>query len=179
MEIAPIGVDEIERLEPLWQLVHSQHQAVAPNDGPYVDAETTWRVRREVYRECLSGEGFALIATEGGADVAYALVAITSDQALWADTWIVGARVAELESLAVVPEARGRGIGTLLLDDVDAELTRRGIGDMVIGAVAQNTEAIRLYERRGFRVSWTVLTRFASRSESAAPAPFGSDSERA
>ncbi len=78
---------------------------------------------------------------------------------------MVGERVAELESLAVVPEARCRGIGTRLLDAVDAELARRGIGDMVIGAVAQNVDAIRLYESRGFRATWTVLTRFASQTE--------------
>ena len=74
----------------------------------------------------LAGEGFALLATEGGADVAYPLLAIAHDHAFWAATWIAGERVAELESLAVLPEARGRGIGTLLLDAVDAELTRRG-----------------------------------------------------
>ena len=68
-----------------------------------------------------------------------------------------------------MPDARGRGIGTLLLDAVDAELAARGIGDMVIGAVAQNTDAIRLYERRGFRTAWTVLTRFASQTGAQPP----------
>ena len=165
MQIAPIGVDQIERLEPLWLLIHAQHQAVAPDRGPYVDDETTWRVRGALYRTCLSGEGFALIATEGAVDLGYALVAISRDESFWADTWVVGERVAELESLAVVPEARGRGIGTRLLDAVDAELARRGIHDMVVGAVAQNVDAIRLYESRGFRTTWTVLTRFASQAD--------------
>jgi len=165
VQIAPIGVEEVERLEPLWQRIHAQHQAVAPDRGPYVDEATTWRVRSAVYRECLSGEGFALVVTEDGSDLGYALVAVSRDDAFWADTWVVGERVAELESLAVVPEARGRGIGSMLLDAVDAELAARGIVDMVIGAVAQNTEAIRLYERRGFRTAWTVLTRFASQSD--------------
>ena len=164
MEIARVTLEEVEWLEPLWLLVHAQHQAVAPEGGPYVDDATTWRVRSGVYRECLGGEGFALIASEGGADLGYALVAISRDDALWGDTWVVGERIAELESLSVVPDARGRGIGTLLLDAVDAELATRGIGDMVIGAVAQNTAAIRLYERRGFRIAWTVLTRFAAQS---------------
>ena len=46
---------------------------------------------------------------------------------------------------------------------------------MVIGAVAQNTEAIRLYERRGFRVTWTVLTRFAPKASGLRRGPDGPD----
>ena len=63
----------------------------------------------------------------------------------------------------MLPETRGTGIGTRLLDAVDAELEQRGIDDMLIGAVASNGDAIRLYERRGFVPAWVYMTRFGAR----------------
>ena len=85
--------------------------------------------------------------------------------ALWSDTWQVGDRVAELETMYLVPEERGRGLGGLLLDTVEAELETRGIRDLAIGAVPGNTGALRFYERRGYRPAWTIVTRFAARAE--------------
>lgn len=38
----------------------------------------------------------------------------------------------------------------------------------MIGAVTGNVDALRFYERRGFRPTWTIVTRFAARH--AAPA---------
>jgi len=63
---------------------------------------------------------------------------------------------------STIPALRGRGLGGLLLDAVDAELERRGIPDSVIGVLPQNAAAVRLYERRGYRPAWLVLTRFRS-----------------
>jgi hypothetical protein len=37
------------------------------------------------------------------------------------------------------------------------------VHDQVIGAIAPNADAIRLYERRGFRAAWLQMTRFARR----------------
>jgi GNAT superfamily N-acetyltransferase len=38
-----------------------------------------------------------------------------------------------------------------------------GIADVIIGALPGNIDAIRLYERRGFRPTWMYLSRFAGR----------------
>lgn len=64
----------------------------------------------------------------------------------------------------LLPEERDGGLGTYLLDLVDAELEARGIDDLVIGAVPGNRAAIALYERRGFALNWVILSRFAARS---------------
>jgi hypothetical protein len=85
----------------------------------------------------------------------------------WTDTWVVGGRIAEVETLVVDATARGGGIGSKLLDAVEEELARRGIGDTVIGVVPGNA-AQRLYERRGYEPTWLVLTRFEAREPSAA-----------
>jgi ribosomal protein S18 acetylase RimI-like enzyme len=41
------------------------------------------------------------------------------------DTWPMGERHAELYTLTVAEAARGRGVGTRLMDAVDAELANR------------------------------------------------------
>ena len=160
-----LGLDDLDDLEPLWLQLHAHHQAVAPHLAPYVDDATSWGERRAHYVDALSRGGFLL----GGRDAdgrldAYALVGITSERPnAWSDTWEVGDAIAELETLLVLPELRGSGVGTLLLDAVDAELDQRGIDDMLIGAVASNGDAIRLYERRGFVPAWVYMTRFGAR----------------
>jgi ribosomal protein S18 acetylase RimI-like enzyme len=162
------GPDDIDRLEPLWLEVHAAHQDVDPGLAPWVDDQTTWSKRRELYRHCLeSPDAFLLLAARDGRLIGYAMVAVEPDgDRLWSDAWEVGERVAELETLAVTASERRQGIGSHLLDLVDAELERRGIADMVIGAVPGNRDAIALYERRGFTLNWVILTRFASRRRS-------------
>ena len=97
--------------------------------------------------------------------IGYAMVAVEPDgDVLWSDTWEVGEKVAELETMYLVPEERGHGLGGLLLDTVEAELESRGIADLAIGALPGNTGALRFYERRGYRPTWTIVTRFAARA---------------
>jgi ribosomal protein S18 acetylase RimI-like enzyme len=57
------------------------------------------------------------------------------------------------------PSTTGRG--SALLDAVDAEFTRLGVHDQVIGVLPGNVDALRLYERLGFRPTWLYLSRFA------------------
>jgi ribosomal protein S18 acetylase RimI-like enzyme len=71
-----------------------------------------------------------------------------------------GNRYAELYSLAVAPEARGKGLGTRILDFADGELASRGIRDLQVAVMAGNDDALRFYERRGLRVAEVILYRF-------------------
>jgi ribosomal protein S18 acetylase RimI-like enzyme len=159
------GPADIDRLAPLWKQLHDVHQAVDPQLGPWVDGDTSWARRRELYEHCLSSpDAFLLLASRGDRLVGYVMVAVEPDGTrLWDDSWVVGEKVAELETIVLLPEERDRGLGSYLLDVVDAELGRRGIEDMVIGAVPGNRGAIELYERRGFELNWVILSRFASR----------------
>jgi GNAT superfamily N-acetyltransferase len=155
---------DIDGLRTLWLHVHAVHQASAPQLGPWVDDATTWAKRRELYAHCLSQpDSFLLLARRDERLVGYALVTVEPDgDVLWNDSWVVGDRVAELESLAVLADEQGKGIGTYLMAAVDEELERRGIGDLAIGVVPGNP-ALRFYERRGFVPNWIILSRFASR----------------
>jgi ribosomal protein S18 acetylase RimI-like enzyme len=69
------------------------------------------------------------------------------------ETWATGDRVAELDTLAVLPGHRGQGIGSALVDRVQDELRRLGVGHIAVSVIASNADAVRFYERLG-------LTRF-------------------
>ena len=130
-----------------------------------MDDEQSWSARRALYAGFLDHGGFALLAERDGALIGYALVAVkTSAETELDDTWRSGARVAEIETLSVAPAARGLGVGSALLDRVDAELEDAGIRDVLIAAFVTNTDAIRLYERRGFRAASLVMIRLAART---------------
>ena len=158
------GREDLDRLAPLWLLVHEVHQQSAPQLGPWVDDEMTWRQKRCACREhCLSNpDSFLLLALRGEALVGYAMVMVEPDgAAFWNDSWVVGDKVAELESVAVVREEQGKGIGSRLLDAAEEELARRGVHDLVIGAA--RSHAVDFYQRRGFVPNCIFLSRFASR----------------
>lgn len=52
---------------------------------------------------------------------------------------------------------------TEILDRLEAHLHERGADDLILGALAGNADAIRLYERRGYRSTWRYLSKFAGR----------------
>jgi ribosomal protein S18 acetylase RimI-like enzyme len=165
LTITRAGAEALDRLRPLWLALHHHHQAVGGERlGPYVDDDASWAARRALYAGFLAGGGFALLAEQDGALTGYAMVAIkTSTETELDDTWRSGERVAEIETLVVLPEARGGGVGSALLDAVDAELEAAGIHDVLIAAFVTNADAIRLYERRGFRPASLHLIRLAGR----------------
>lgn len=62
----------------------------------------------------------------------------------------VAADEAELLTIAVRPEARGRGLGSALLRDVLTAAAARGAGRMLLEVAADNAAALTLYRREGF-----------------------------
>lgn len=55
-----------------------------------------------------------------------------------------------MDGLFVAPQARGRGVGTALLDAISAEAARRGYDSVRLDVIDSNPRARALYERRGF-----------------------------
>jgi ribosomal protein S18 acetylase RimI-like enzyme len=62
-----------------------------------------------------------------------------------------GSGVARLYSLAIQPEARGKGVGAGLLEAAARAAGRRGCRALRLEVRSDNARAIRLYERQGFR----------------------------
>lgn len=101
-----------------------------------------------------------LVARRDGVAVGYALVHLHEGPD---DTWPTGARIGEVESLAVVPAERGGGVGTLLLDAADARLAQLGVEDILLAVVVGNAGAEALYRRRGMVPAMTKMIRLRGR----------------
>lgn len=57
---------------------------------------------------------------------------------------------ADVQTVAVLPEARGVGIGMMLLTDLEAEAVARGCTRILLEVRSDNAAALGLYERAGF-----------------------------
>jgi ribosomal protein S18 acetylase RimI-like enzyme len=153
------GRERVDELRSLWLALHRHERGVAPS-LPFVPDEESWRRRRALYIRWLElAQGFLALASGRAGIIGYAFVRLEEGSD---DTFPLGDRYAELYSLSVAPAWRGRGIGTLLLDFVDAELASRGIRDLTVSVMVGNTDAQRLYERRGLQPAEVVLYRFGS-----------------
>jgi ribosomal protein S18 acetylase RimI-like enzyme len=156
---------DIPALEPLWVAVHHQHAASMPELGPYVSDAQTWEQQRAIYEELLAKSDTALLlAHVDGGLVGYAVAHVMPVRETWIyDTWETGDHIGELEAIGVLPGHRGQGIGSALLDAVDRELEALGVRDVILGVLPGNTDAMRLYARRGFTPTWLYMSRLAGR----------------
>jgi ribosomal protein S18 acetylase RimI-like enzyme len=159
------SADDLDLVEPLWVAVHHRHVESMPELAPYVDDAGTWRARRELYEELMAKpDSLLLLAMVDGEPVGYGLTHVMSVAGSWIeDTWQTGDRIGEIESLSVLPSYRGTGLGSQLLERLEAHLHDIGVEDMMLGALAGNADAIRLYERRGYQPTWLYLTKLAGR----------------
>jgi ribosomal protein S18 acetylase RimI-like enzyme len=165
LRIVKGSAGDVPKLEPLWVAVHHVHQESMPELAPYVSDAETWAELSRHYEHLFEKpETELLLAFDGDELVGYALTHVLPvEETFIPDTWRTGERIGELESLSVLPSHRGEGIGGALLDAVDDAFERRGIRDVIVGALPGNVGALRLYERRGFRPTWLYLSRFEGR----------------
>lgn len=84
-------------------------------------------------------------------DVCFIYVLRTADQpvAAFCAFWLV-AEQAHINNLAVLPELRGRGLGTQLLEVITHEAAQLGASVLTLEVRQSNDAARRLYERAGF-----------------------------
>lgn len=162
MEIVSAGPERLDELEPLWKALHAHHGSLAPRlAGREIRSpDEAWTLRRRQYEAWLAEpDAFCLLAVLDGRAVGYAMVTLGSGL----QGWSVGPRVADLQSLSVLPEARGAGVGTRLMDAVDDALRRLGVEDLRLLVISDNQEAIHFYERRGLTtISHVMLGRVYS-----------------
>ena len=63
-----------------------------------------------------------------------------------------------MDGVFVREDARGLGIGSALLDAIEDEAARRGLGEVRLDVIDVNPRARALYERKGFRATVTTHT---------------------
>jgi ribosomal protein S18 acetylase RimI-like enzyme len=147
----------VDELEPLWLSLFDHHLSTGAAGLPVIRRSESWARRRALYEELLrSQETFVVVARRESAAVGYAFAHVHMGPD---DTWDTGDRIGEVESLAVLPLERGRGLGTLLLDCAEAFLDHLGAQDVMIGVLAGNDDAQRFYERRGMAPAILKLLR--------------------
>ncbi|HEY7455918.1 MAG TPA: GNAT family N-acetyltransferase [Solirubrobacterales bacterium] len=150
------SAERLDALEPLWNALQEHHVRVTPELDPRTpkrDLADAWRIRRSKYARWLEDpETFFLVAEDGGRAVGYAFVTVGPPYA----SWVTGERIAELETLSVLPEQRGSGIGAALIEAVWERLAERGVENMAITTTKTNVDAQRFYEREGFARSFVV-----------------------
>ncbi|MBD9678278.1 GNAT family N-acetyltransferase [Pseudomonas sp. PDM18] len=99
------------------------------------------RLSARSFRQLIAAPSAELIvAEEGGELLGYALLLFRR-----------GTKVARLYSLATSQQARGRGLGSGLLEQAERSTARHGCRALRLEVRVDNSVAIGLYERRGYR----------------------------
>jgi ribosomal protein S18 acetylase RimI-like enzyme len=151
--IEPLDPADIDLLAPLWKQL-LDHIATLPGAiVPVRPSDESWPLERAEMLERLEGDAFVLVARRDGGVVGYAFVAIEGPDPVW----YTGDNRAEICHLCVADGERGGGVGSALLDTVDAELERRGVVDVEIGVDPANHDAVRLYESRGYAADFHIF----------------------
>jgi ribosomal protein S18 acetylase RimI-like enzyme len=157
MRIVRADGSRLDELEPLFRAMHEHHRAGRPRAAEVLalrSGDEAWGRRRDHYRRLFEGGGgHLLLAEDCGRVIGYAVVAEIGPQA----TLETGARMVELESLAVLPGERGAGVGTALMAAVHEVIRELGIDELMLYVMDGNESALRFYERYGMRPYMQVL----------------------
>lgn len=146
--IIDLPLSELEQIRPLWIELHKHHAVIGETAGIGVSRITaeSWRRQRAKYQRLPEADVILLVAREDSTPLGYAFVYFRPGLAIWRTS----DRIAELESLVVHPDARNRGVGTLLMRAVENRLQRLGDPEIWASVLEPNTAALRFYERLGF-----------------------------
>jgi ribosomal protein S18 acetylase RimI-like enzyme len=166
-EISSGSAADIPELKAAFLSLHDHHRAVSAVALTQPE-DRAWAARIRTYEQCFAADRALLhLARIGGRCVGYAFTVLHPGSD---DAFPLGAGYAELYTLAVLPKLRGLGIGTALLDVVDAALADAAIPNLTVAVMAQNDAAIRLYRRRGLVPGELIMYRIGG---GIAPSPNG------
>jgi len=153
IRIVKAGLDRLDDVEPLWHALRDHHAAFAATVAPVRPAEESWTRRRAEYVRWLSDSSATLLLAEDVAPLGYLMLHIAHGPS----TWAIGDLIAEVETLSVVPAARERGVGKLLMAAARGEARERGAAALQVALVHANDGARRFYEREGFRAFYLSM----------------------
>ena len=161
--ITHAGAERVPDLEPLFYALNEHQTAVAPTlaDLPARPAHEAWQRRRAKYEHWLAKPGaFLLIAEHESQPIGFALLSLGEGY----DGWRSPERIADLHDFAVLPDKRRQGVGTILMEAVEAELLAARISYCRLRVISKNLDAVHFYEARGMAVvSHIMLGRIARR----------------
>ena len=151
---------QLDELAPLWLSLHHHHQATTTAVPILRDDELSWQRRRAWYARMIEHEhGFVLVAHDADTPIGYAFVRVHEGPD---DTLDFGARWGQVVTLSVLPDHRGSGVGTAIMDEVDRQLATIGIHHVEIDVMQGNDRALEFYERRGYVIGQVYLFKVGS-----------------
>ncbi len=98
----------------------------------------------------LNLSSFAQMVAHDSLDLALSRVALLDGQGVGVTLIARRGWTSRLAAMAVVPDARGQGVGGALMEALIAEARSRGDRAMVLEVIAGNEPALRLYQKCGF-----------------------------
>lgn len=141
------GAELLPELKPLWESLFEHHVAGGAAGLAVQKVEDTWPLRLARYERLFERQpAFVLLAKQGKKPVAYVLA--YADEPLDEDG---DAPVITIESLAVIPEMRGQGLGAWLLEEAENEAIEEwGASATVLEIMTGNESGRGFYDRAGF-----------------------------
>ena len=130
--------EELPQLVALLGMLFSEEAEFAPDDARQARALTKILADESV--------GLIYVAREEGRVAAMASL-------LYSVSTAEGGLVASFEDLVVLPERRGRGVGSALVRFVVPEARRQGVLRLTLLTDSHNKRAQELYAKAGFRAS--------------------------
>lgn len=140
MRIEPAELEETEAIADLWVRLAVGQRAF----GSHLASEAN-RTRIEESMGHYVAEGNLLVAREDDALLGFAMFSI--EQRLYVADETRGL----VHNLFVVPDRRGEGIGSALLEESEAALREAGAAVIGLEVLAENEDARRFYDERGYR----------------------------
>ncbi len=107
------------------------------------------RVYADAYQRMVDGKSLLWVADLPGTGIiGQVFIQLTCDREELAD----GIRRAYLYSFRIQPTYRRAGLGTRVMQVVEADLVMRGFEFVTLNVAKTNTDALRLYYRHGYRI---------------------------
>jgi ribosomal protein S18 acetylase RimI-like enzyme len=106
-------------------------------------------IYQNTFRRCLDGKALSWVAVHPSWGlIGQVFVQLECDRPELAD----GKERAYMFSFRVKPEFRNLGLGTQMLEVLEAEIARRGFRIITLNVACDNSGALRLYGRMGYKV---------------------------
>lgn len=141
---------DLTKVKHLWKAMIADYRELSDGVWEVREPGEAWARRHQQYLDWINDAGgvvFLAIDTDTDEVVGYAALHFVMSGA----TFDLGESFGDLETLAVLPTHRGKGVGAALLTACRKELERREIEYWSLETLSSNAGALRLYERSGFQ----------------------------
>ena len=136
----------IDKIAPLWEQLNKQHLTTSPYFKDYYRVLTFEDRKRSILQRAIGGEVHVDLAlTFQDNLIGYCVSSI--------DRQFTG----EIDSLFVIPECRGQGIGATFMDRALEWLKTKGSKKNIISVAVGNEQSYVFYEQFGFYPRRTLL----------------------